>query len=152
MNNWPFVCIFEQDAYSLYDDGGKLESALNHIPSRGVVILGNAIWSRIYDPQWEKQCKVNDYFGVINCNKYKYSIGTFLGAHSYLVIGQDEIGRQIERIRRSGLPDNLAFNMIDNGLYSIVPFFCQHNIESQLNRTIHKADDYADWKNKLNMV
>ena len=54
MNNWPFVCIFEQDAYSLYDDGGKLESALNHIPSRGVVILGNAIWSRIYDPQWEK--------------------------------------------------------------------------------------------------
>lgn len=149
MNNWPFVCIFEQDAYSLYDDKSKLELALSQINDSRVVLLGNTSVSKIYKSNID-QFKVNDWFGEINSNKYRYSSDTFNGYHAYIVIGQEEIGRQIERIRRYGLPDNLSFNMIDNGLYSIIPFFCQHNLESHLNRTIHKIDDYIYWKDRIN--
>lgn len=127
-NNWPFVCIFEDDAYPCIDIYNKLTDVLLTIPSNAnCLLLG---WLRDY------KHKPQDF-------SYDYNlVNTIIsGAHAYIIFksGYDEYLTFFKN-NPDKPADDFIFQELSNTYILKYPLFIQYN--DPLNNTIHNHKYY----------
>lgn len=135
--NWPFACIFEEDAwfndqmYSLQ----QFEDALSNIPDNtNLAILGLLPNCNGAKTTYNK---INDFYSQIHCS---YRIcADYYGSHAYLVIGKKGFEHRYKLLQQTGIADNMSFSSEENGCYSTTMFFEQNNSDKNLPNTIHKS-------------
>lgn len=133
--DWPFVCIFEDDAYPHKDIVNKLYMLLNNIPDNvDMIKLG-----------YTKIKNLNDL--TVSNNKIFYSDAKTWGAHAYIIFKQYySIYQKI--FNKDPVADLSLMNSTYNILTSKDNLFIQYNLCDTYNN-LHNTNRFLK-NNKLN--
>lgn len=145
--NWPYICIFEEDAWFNDLSLELFQEHLNNIPNDcSTIALGLNKQSKCY--QKYKDNIINDYFikskDIIENIDKERNTTLFTGAHAYVCINADINSKNgLENrefiLRKTGVADNLSFNVDQNFCASTISFFCQNNTDEHVDNTIYKT-------------
>lgn len=133
--DWPFVCIFEDDAYPRKDIIDKIQIILNDIPDDvDMIKLGYT--------------KINNKNKPINIDNRFYSDAQTYGSHAYIVFKKYyKIYQKLFNI--DAVADMLLMNSNNNILTPIDNLFIQYNLCDSY-KSMHNTNKHIKYLNLSN--
>lgn len=123
-NNWPYILVFEDDAYPCIDCSNKFEQYLKCIPKdASMVILG---WSAC-------QKRLQRFDQIFN----KVTTWTISGSHAYILFksGYDQYLKFFAN-NKEGRADNNIYQAVKNSYILSQPLFIQYSQTKSMNNHI----------------